>query len=72
MIPKHIHRDEVLASAVPYHAENMHVESKIVTQLMRKFKKFAKMCGTCKTSPKLVLRTVVTTSHITGKKWYIE
>ena len=34
-------------------------------QMMRKLKEFAKMCCTCNTSPKLALRTSVTTSHVT-------
>ena len=54
-------------SAIPY-TQNMHVECKIVTnnpQVMRKLTEFAKMCCACNTSLKLVLRTSVTTSHVT-------
>ena len=54
-------------SAIPY-IQNMHVEWKTVTgnpQVTRKLKEFAKMCCACNTSLKLVLRTLVTTSHVT-------
>ena len=53
---------------ISYYTQNMHVEWKIVTdnpQMKRKLKDFAKMCCTCNTSPKLALRTSVTTSHVT-------
>jgi len=44
------------------------VEWKTVTgnrQVTRKLKEFAKMCYACNTSPKLALRTSVTTGHVT-------
>ena len=54
-------------SAIPY-TENMHMEWKIVTnnpQVTRKLTEFAQVCCVCNTRPKLVLRTSVTSSHVT-------
>ena len=59
----------VLASTVPYRIHKIYtsktVEWKTVTGNPRVTRKFANMCCTCNTSPKLALRTSATTSHVT-------